>query len=126
MTGLDASEAQTEAALTDLFLRSGFYPVKTESGMVAKATRGRRTRGTLPSGFPDMLYLKGIPGSLLCLAAVIETKSPTGQVRLNQQERHAELAMYGIQVHVVRDVRQGRELVAQARRIEGALKGLAL
>lgn len=121
---LTPSEAQTEAAVRDLFLRSGWYPVKTDSGMVARATRGRKTRGTLPIGFPDDAYFKGLAGTRLCLAALLELKSPTGRVRLSQQERHAELAMYGIQVSVVRDVRECQEVIAQARAIEGALKGV--
>lgn len=121
-----ATEAETEAAVRDLFLRAGWYPVKTESGMVAKATRGRVKRGTLPLGFPDCAYFKGIKGTKLTLAALVELKSPTGVLRLSQLERHAELAMYGIQVSVVRDVREAQALTEQARRIEAALRGVKL
>ena len=122
MTLPPPSEAQTEAAMSALFKRCGWYPVKTEAGMVAKATRGRKRKGTLPAGFPDMIFLKGVRGTRLCLAALVETKSPTGKLSPEQIKRHAELAMYGIRVTVVRDLREAQELIAEARLLLGALK----
>ncbi|MFC3834772.1 MULTISPECIES: hypothetical protein [Deinococcus] len=127
MTRPPASEAQVEAAISDLFLRAGWYPVKTDAALVTRGSRRRVKSGHIPSGFPDMTYLLGLPGTGLCLAALIETKTATGQARDSQVERHAELRdLYGIAAHIVRDPREAAALIAMARRVVGALKGVTL
>lgn len=127
MTLPPASEAQTEAAISDLFLRAGFYAVKTDAALVTRGSRRRVKSGSIPTGFPDMTYLLGLPGTGLCLAAVIETKTATGQLRDSQVERHTELRdLYGITPHLIRDAREAAALIAMARRIVGALKGAGL
>lgn len=121
------SEAQIEAQVRDYFLRAGWYPVKTDSAMVIRGTRGRVSRGHLPIGFPDLTMIRSLPGTDLTLAALIEMKTPTGRIREAQVERHAELRdLYGIPVHVIRDPTQATHLITQARRIIGALQGVTL
>lgn len=121
------SEAQVEALIRDLFLRAGWYPAKTDSGMVTRGTGRRVQRGHLPIGFPDLTMLHALPGTALCLAALIETKTATGKLRDSQVERHAELRdLYGIQAHVIRSPEQAVHLITQARRVIGALKDVTL
>lgn len=120
-----ATEAQIEAAITDLFLRAGWYPVKTDAGMVSRGrSQSRVQRGHIRTGFPDMTYLLGLPGTGLCLAALVETKTQTGKLRSSQIERHTELRdLYGIEAHVIRDPQEATKLIKAAREVLVALRG---
>lgn len=124
MTTLPATEREIENSIRDLFLRAGWYPAKTDSGMVARGTRARVSRGHLPLGFPDLTMLRALPGSSLCLAALIEVKTLTGKLLDSQVERHAELReLYGIHPHIIRDAREAVSLIKEAHRIAAILKG---
>jgi hypothetical protein len=59
-------------------------------------------------GEPDLLCCKG--GRMVLL----EVKSPGGRLTPAQKACHAELALAGITVHVVRDPRQALEAVGEA------------
>lgn len=123
MTQPALSETQVESQIKALFLRAGWFPVKTEAGMVARGGRP----GHLPAGYPDLTMLRALPGTDLCLAALIETKTASGRVRASQVKCHADLqAQYGIRAHIVRDPQQAVHLITQARRIVSALKGVSL
>ncbi|WP_081790813.1 hypothetical protein [Deinococcus phoenicis] len=115
-----ATEAEIEAALRDVLLRGGFYPVKTDAAMI---NRGSRGRGSIRTGFPDLTVLHPLPGTTLCLAALVETKTVTGKLRQSQIERHAELRdLYGLQPLILRDPKEAVALIREARRIAGLLK----
>ena len=117
-----ASEKEIEAAISELFLRHGWYPLKTDAGQVTRGGRTRK-RGHIETGFPDMTYLLALPGTGLCLAALVETKTEAGKLRPSQIETHDRLRhQYGLAVHVVRDAAEARTLIAEARFILGALK----
>lgn len=119
-----ATEREIENSIRDLFLRAGWYPVKSDSGMVARGTRGRVQRGHLPLGFPDLTMLCALPGTTLCLAALIEVKTLSGRLRDSQVQRHAELRdLYGIHPHVIRDAREAVALIQEARRVAAILTG---
>lgn len=121
VTTLPATEREIENSIRDLFLRAGWYPAKTDSGMVA---RGTQRRGHLPSGFPDLTMLRALPGSPLCLAALIEVKTLTGKLLDSQVERHAELRdLYGLHPHIIRDPREAVALIKEAQRLAAILKG---
>lgn len=116
------SERQIEAATSDLFLRHGWYALKTDAGQVTRGGRTRK-RGHIETGFPDMTYLLAVPGAGLCLAALVETKTEQGKLRPSQVETHDKLQrQYGMAVHIVRDAAEARTLIAEARFILGALK----
>lgn len=119
-----ASEAEIEAAIRDLFLRAGWYPVKTDAALVTRGrASGRVARGHLPLGFPDMTFLRALPGTTLCLAALVETKTATGRLRQSQVERHAELRdLYGLHPHVIRDPQEAVALIREACWLIGLLK----
>lgn len=117
-----ASEKEIEGAISALFLRYGWYPLKTDAGQVTRGGRTRK-RGHIETGFPDMTYLLALPGTGLCLAALIETKTEKGKLRPSQVEAHEKLRrQYGLAVHIVRDAAEARTLIAEARFILGALK----
>lgn len=119
-----ASEAEIEAAIRDLLLRAGWYPVKTDAALVTRGrTSGRVPRGHIPLGFPDMTFLYGLPGTIFCLAALVETKTLTGKLRDSQIERHAELRdLYGLHPHILRDPQEAVALTQEARRLAALLK----
>lgn len=117
-----ASEAEIESSVSGLLLRYGWYPLKTDAGQVTRGGRTRK-RGHIETGFPDMTYLLALPGTGLCLAALIETKTEKGKLRPSQVETHAKLQrQYGLAVHIVRDVAEATALVTEARQLVGALK----
>lgn len=108
-----STEAEIEAAISELFIRHGWYPVKTDAGMIRRGS-SKFQRGYIRSGFPDMIYLKG-NGAGSCLAVLIETKTATGKLSAAQKERHAELKnLYGIHVHVVRDPAEALAIIQSA------------
>lgn len=117
-----ASEAEVEGSLNALFLRYGWYPVKTDAGQVTRGGRTRK-RGHIESGFPDMTYLLALPGTGLCLAALVETKTEKGKLRPSQVEMHRKLQQqYGLTPHVVRDAAEAMSLIRQARHLVAVLK----
>lgn len=117
---LPTSEADIEASIHDLLLTAGFYPVKTDAALVV---RGGRGRSHIPRGFPDMTFLYRLPGTSLCLAALVETKTASGKLRQSQVECHAELReVHGLHPHILRDVREAVALIAEARRLARLLK----
>ncbi len=116
------TEAETEAQITDILTRHGWYGVKTDAALVIRG-RGRVPRGHIPQGFPDMTYLLALPGTPLCLAALVETKTMTGKLSDAQVEKHAELRdLYGIHTYVLRDPAQALALVTEGRRLLGLLR----
>ena len=117
-----ASEKEIEDAINALFLRYGWYPLKTDAGQVTRGGSTRK-RGHIESGFPDMVYLLALPGTALCLAALVETKTEQGKLRPSQVATHAKLRQqYGLAVHIVRDAAEARTLIVEARFLVGALK----
>lgn len=118
-----ATEAQTEAAIRDLFLRAGWFPAKTDAAMVSRG-RSRVQRGHLPLGFPDMTFLLGLPDTDLCLAALVEVKTQSGKLRDTQIEMHRTLRdLYGIRPQVIRDAADALNLIHEGRRLTAKLKG---
>ena len=117
-----ASEAEIEESIGDLLKLHGWYAVKTDAGQVKRGSSTRK-RGHIETGFPDMTYLLALPGTGLCLAALVETKTDTGQLRPSQVQTHAKLRQqYGLAVHVLRDAAEARTLIAEARLLVAALK----
>ena len=113
------TEAGTEAQISDILQRHGWYPVKTDAALVIRG-RGHVPRCHIPLVSPNMTYMLALP---LCLAALEETKVPTGKLRESQLAKHAELKdLYDTHVHVLRHPVQALALVTKARRIVGALK----
>ncbi|GGJ65195.1 hypothetical protein [Deinococcus aquiradiocola] len=125
MTLPHASEAMIEAAVCDLFTRAGWYALKTDAAQVTRGARhARPARGTIDVGFPDRVFLLSLPGSPLCLAALVELKTATGRVRASQVARHAELRdRYGLKPQIVRDARQAEHLIHEGLRLRRLLKG---
>ena len=124
MTLPAAIEAQIEAAVCDLFIRAGWYPVKTDAAQITRgAGRGRVQRGTIETGFPDRLFLLGLPGSALGLVALVELKTATGRTRDSQIQKHDELRhLYGLQPQIIRDARQAEFLIREGLRLKVMLK----
>lgn len=107
-----------------LFLGAGWYPAKTDAGMVQRGTGS--TRGHLERGFPDLTVLRRLPGTVLCLAVLIEVKTATGELNEHQVEFHERVrTLHGIQPQVVRDVDEARTYIAQANTLVGLLSGRA-
>ncbi|QLG11019.1 VRR-NUC domain-containing protein [Deinococcus sp. D7000] len=119
---MDLTEAETEAQISDILIRHGWYPVKTDAALVIRG-RGRVPRSHIPQGFPDMTYLLALPGTPLCLAALVETKTVIGKLSDAQTAKHAELRdLYGIRTHVLREPAQALALVGEGRRVVGLLR----
>ena len=116
-----ATEREIEDSIRALFLQAGWYPVKTEAGMVARGTRGTR-RGHLPPGFPDLTVLRRLPGTPLCLAALIEVKTTTGTLEPSQEQRHAELRASGLFPQVIRDPQAAVALITEGHRLARLLR----
>ena len=116
-----ASEAQIESQVRDLFLRAGWYSdLKTDAAMVS---RGRVKQGTLPLGFPDRVFLLGLPGFSLGLAALVELKTATGETKDSQLLCHNTLrVVYGLAAHIVRIPEDALHLIAEGRRLRALLK----
>ncbi|ULH16005.1 hypothetical protein MF271_05060 [Deinococcus sp. KNUC1210] len=110
--------------MSDLFIRSGWYAVKTDAAQISRGTgRGRVQRGTIQLGFPDMLYLLSLPGTPLCLTALVELKTATGRLRDTQTDLHQHLRqLYGLNVQVVRDVTEVHRLIAEGKRLRRLFK----
>lgn len=123
-----ASEKDIEAALRDVLAYGGFHTVKTDAALVTRRTAerssafGTRGHGSIPSGFPDLIALHPLPGTTLCLAALVETKSALGTLRDSQLALHAELRdKYKLHPHVLRDPGDATLLIAEARRLRALL-----
>ena len=121
---LAATEAEVEATVCDLFIRAGWYAVKTDAATITRgAGRGRVQRGTIQTGFPDRVFLLSLPGTPLCLAALVELKTATGRMRDSQVEKHIELReLYGLHPQIIRDVTQAQHLIAEGLRLKRLLK----
>ena len=120
-----ASEAQIESQVRDLFLRAGWYSdLKTDAAMVIRGqSRGRVKRGSLPLGFPDRVFLLGLPGYSLGLAALVELKTATGETRDSQLLCHDTLrVVYGLAAHIVRTPEEALHLIDEGRRLRTLLK----
>ena len=120
-----ATEAQIEASVCDLFIRNGWYSdLKTDAALVGRGqSRGRVKRGSLPLGFPDRVFLLGLPGLSLGLAALVELKTVTGETRDSQTACHATLhTVYQLTAHIVRTPEDALHLIAEGRRLKGLLK----
>ena len=115
------TERETEDSIRALFLQAGWYPVKTEAGMVSRGTRGPR-HGHLPAGFPDLTVLRRLPGTPLCLAALIEVKTATGTLEASQEKRHAELRASGLSPQIIRDLGAAADLIAEGNGLAGLLR----
>ena len=102
-------------------MTAGWYPVKTDAALI---TRGRaRVSGHIPSGFPDLIFLRRLPGSSLALAAIVETKTKRGRLRTSQKKLHAELReMYGLTPHIIRDQAEAVALIAESQRLVAILR----
>lgn len=116
-----ATEREIEDSIRTLFLRAGWLPLKTEAGMVSRGRRAGPARGHLPPGWPDLTVLRRLPGSPLCLAALIEVKTATGTLEETQVLRHAELRTLGLTLHVIRDAAEARHLIAEGHRLAALL-----
>lgn len=80
-------------------------------------------RGHLPPGFPDLTVLRRLPGTPLCLAALIEVKTETGTLEPSQVERHAELRTLGLSPQIIRDTEAATALIAEGHRLAALLGG---
>lgn len=120
----DPLEREVEAAVRDLFLKAGWYPVKTDAAMVTRGSgRGRVKRGHIEAGFPDFIYLFALPGLPLALAAVVELKSPTGELRDDQMDMHRLLRdLYRLTPHVVRSADDALHLIQAGLELRRLLK----
>ncbi len=114
-----ATEREIEDSIRALFLQAGWYPVKTEAGMVKRGHGPKR--GHLPPGFPDLTVLRRLPGTPLCLAALIEVKTATGTLEPSQVERHAELRTLGLSPQIIRDTEAATALIAEGHRLAALL-----
>lgn len=119
------SEAQIGAQVRDLFLQAGWYSdLKTDAALVSRG-KGRGKHGTLPLGFPDRVFLLGLPGFALGLAALVELKTETGERRDSQVTCHSTLeVVYQLRAHIVRSPEDALHLIAEGQRIRTALKVL--
>lgn len=115
------TEREIENGIRELFLRAGWYPLKTEAGMVARGQRGPKS-GHLPNGFPDLTMLCRLPGTPLGLVALIEVKTETGELRPSQVKCHAQLRTCGLSPQIIRDADEARHLIAEAQRLSGLLR----
>ena len=115
------TEQQIEDSIRELFLRAGWYALKTEAGMVGRGGQARK-RGHLPNGFPDLTMLCRLPGSPLGLVALIEVKTETGELRPSQVKCHGELRACGLFPQIIRDADEARHLIAEAQRLSGLLR----
>lgn len=115
------TEREIEDSIRDLFLRAGWYALKTEAGMVKRGQRGPKS-GHLPNGFPDLTMLCRLPGSPLGLVALIEVKTDTGELRPSQVKCHGELRACGLSPQIIRDADEARHLIAEAQRLSGLLR----
>lgn len=124
MTGSSYSEAQIESQVRDLFLRTGWYAdLKTDTAMVNRGQSKGRKHGTLPLGFPDRVFLLGLPGFNLTLAAVVELKTATGRTRPDQTECHELVASaYDIPAHIIHSPEEALHLIAEGRRLRAILE----
>ena len=112
------TEAEVEGQMTELFIRNGWKPLKTEAGMKKRSGHA----GYIPAGWPDMAYFLALGETGLTLAALVETKSATGKLRPDQVALHSELRReYGITVHVVRDPQDALEIIRTGRALRVAL-----
>ena len=117
------TEAEVEAQMSELFVRNGWKPLKTEAGMKKRSGHA----GYIPAGWPDMAYFLALGKTGLCLSALVETKSTTGKLRPDQVSLHAELRQeYGITVHVVRDPQDALSIIQKGRAIKAALAKVGL
>lgn len=118
------TEREIENAIRDAFLSAGWHPVKTDAGQITRGQKpGGRARGHIRRGFPDMTFLLGLPGTGLCVAALVEVKTATGKLRPEQVQMHAELrAHYGIEPHVLRSPQEARALIQTGRHLQAALR----
>jgi hypothetical protein len=116
---MTATEAQTEEQTADLFRRYGWEPVKTDAGTVR---RGGGKHGSLPDGFPDMLFLLSLPGSALCLCAMVELKTRKGRVRDSQHAYYRHARTLGLSPQIVRTPEEALSLIDEGRRIRSALR----
>jgi hypothetical protein len=114
-----ATERETEDSIRALFLQAGWYPVKTEAGMVKRGHGPKR--GHLPTGFPDLTVLRRLPGSALCLAALIEVKTDRGELSASQVARHTELRQHGLHPQIIRDPQAAAALIAEGHRLAALL-----
>jgi len=120
----DALERQIEATVRDLFMTAGWKPVKTDAAMVIRGTgRGRVQRGHIEAGFPDCIYVLGLPGLQLSLAAVVELKSATGTLEQDQIDMHQHLKLaYQITTVVIREPQEALHLIAEGRRLRTLIR----
>lgn len=118
------SESQVEDQVRDLFIRAGWYPLKTDAALVTRGrSRGRVKHGTLPEGFPDRVFLLGLPGFSLGLSVLVELKTATGPIRDSQIACHATLqVVYQLAPHIVRTPEEALPLIAEGRRLRALLK----
>jgi hypothetical protein len=118
----DPLEREIEAAVRDLFITAGWKPVKTDAAMVIRGGRGAR-RGHIDEGFPDSIYVLGLPGLTLSLAAVVELKTATGTLRDKQIEMHQHLQLvYQITTVIIRDPQEALHLIAEGRRLRSLIR----
>ena len=124
MTLPPATEAQIETQVRDLFIRAGWYSdLKTDAALVIRGQSRGRARGSLPLGFPDRVFLLGLPGFSVGLAALVELKTATGETRDSQIACHATLhTVYQLKAHIVRTPEDALHLIAEGRRLKALLK----
>ena len=122
---MEYAEAQIEAQVIDLFIRNGWYSdLKTDAALVSRGqSRGRIKHGTLPLGFPDRVFLLGLPGFRLGLAALVELKTATGETRESQVACHGTLqVIYNLAPQIIRSPEEALHLIAEGRRLRAVLK----
>lgn len=112
------SEKQIEAQIRDVWLRLGYYPVKTDAG---------RSGARLPVGFPDGLSFLPVIGTPFALAVLVELKTERGQLSDDQVKYHALLRAHGLTPVTLRDPAEAHALATEGRalrtQIQQLLKG---
>lgn len=112
------SEKQIEAQIREMWLRLGYYPVKTDAG---------KSGSRLPVGFPDGLSFLPVTGTPFALALLVELKTGRGQLSEDQVAYHALLRAHGLTPVTLRDPDEARALAMEGRalrtQIQQLLKG---
>lgn len=112
------SERQIEAQIREMWLRLGYYPVKTDAG---------RSGARLPVGFPDGLSFLPVTGTPFALALLVELKTERGGLSEDQLAYHALLRAHGLTPVTLRDPDEARALAMEGRtlrtQIQQLLKG---
>jgi hypothetical protein len=96
-----ASERDLEAAITEYLQLNRWLVIKTDASESARVSRGRKKYGSISSGTPDLVALRGGQG------IAIEVKTHSGVVTPLQQSVHACYNQFhGVPTRVIRSLEE--------------------